>query len=195
MRTRSPHPLNVISANHSEQFSYITLVHLEDDVVFLKFRLVFNGIPETYLFIRSVGYDKAVQDDVRVAQFWLNLCLQQLMQLYLWIIKSMKIPDALRVNKRHSLPFFVIHPQDEIRIEIVSFKETYSLAALIAQQIYFLASKKVVLMLIIILADMTDESLLTCLPLTVRTAFTEPPTKMPNGRAMRNLFLTNGLAS
>ena len=55
------------STNHSEQFSDITLVHLEDDMIFLKHRLVFNGIPESYLFIRSVGYDKAVQDNVGIA--------------------------------------------------------------------------------------------------------------------------------
>ena len=43
------------------------MVSTEDDVVFPKHRFVFNGIPETYIFIRGVGYDKAVQEDVRVA--------------------------------------------------------------------------------------------------------------------------------
>ena len=60
-------PFSLYSANHSQQFSDIILVHLEDDMVFLAYRLVFCGIPETYIFIRGVGYDKAVQEDVRVA--------------------------------------------------------------------------------------------------------------------------------
>ena len=72
----------------------------------------------------------------------------------------MNIPQTLWVYERHTLPLAFIHPQDEIRIEVIRLKETDSLATLIAQQINLLACKKVVFMLIIILADMTDESLL-----------------------------------
>ena len=69
----------------------------------------------------------------------------------------MNIPQTLWVDERHTLPLAFIHPQDEIRIEVIRLKETDSLATLIAQQINHLACKKVVFMLIIILADMTLE--------------------------------------
>ena len=144
---------------HPKQFTYIFIVHLEYYVVFLEYRLIFTRIPETDFFVWSIGYDKTVQDDVRIVEFGFNLAFQQIIQLYFGILKSPNVPQPFGVDERHALPLAFIHPQDKIRIEVICLKETNPLSAFIAQQIYILASKNIVLVLVIIIADMLHKGL------------------------------------
>ena len=127
---------------------------LEQHMVLRKLRL---RSPEVNVLVGGVRDDVAIKCDVGIVQRRLHLFFQLFVELYLRVFQPFQVADAFLVNEGHVLPFPVVHPQDEVWVEVAGLKEADALAALVAQQIDLTAFEQTVMVLLIERADGLDE--------------------------------------
>lgn len=116
---------------------------------------------ERDLFVGCVRDDVTIQRDVCITQLRFHLRFQQLIQLNLGVLHAMQVSYPFGVNERDVLPLTIVYPQDEVGIEIVRLEEANTLPTLVAQEIKLLPCQLIVLMLLVIPADIPNESLFT----------------------------------
>ena len=108
-------------------------------VVFFEVLLSHAAIPPAHLLVGRHGDDEQIENHFGIAEAFFEV-LYRLVEANLRIVRTLKIADALGINKRHVLAVGNEQPKDEVRIEITCFKKPDAFpATLISKQIEFCA--------------------------------------------------------